>query len=92
MGYQRFALSKEAHIVYPVLPVTIIQHLLASKKEYIPLRILSYPVRVVLRRIKVLPYASWKDMLISLIPPPIHDLCQVWIIVRTFEVRVILGH
>jgi hypothetical protein len=58
------------------------------KEERIPLTVLLPTIRIIFRRIKVLPHAHGIDVLVLLIPPTVHNFEQSRIAVETFQFGV----
>lgn len=65
------------------------EDLRSPREEHcIPQPILPWPLGVFSRRIKILPHAGWINMLIPLVPAPVHHFCQSWIVMVAFELGV----
>lgn len=62
--------------------------LLSRQEKRIPLSILSLCSGKVLLGGELCPYTGWENMLVPLVPPPIHDLGQCGIVVEPFELLI----
>lgn len=63
---------------------------MSREEERIALSILSRALGVVFLRIKIDPYAGWKDVLVMLVPSPIDYFCVLRVIV--VPLKLLVGH
>lgn len=61
----------------------------SSREEHgISHAVFARPLRIIPRRIEVLPQTGRVNVLVALVPPPIDDSGQRWVVVVSFELRV----